>query len=167
MSDHIRQTIAEMQEDVRKLEAEAAETKRMVNKLAARAGLPLVYAEAELNVSASVPLSIQADQFYGQPLASCIRTILEMRRALKQGPASLNDIYSALIQGGYKFETKNEDNSKRGLRQSLTKNVQQFHKLPNGLFGLSEWYPNVKKRGAASRAEEPVEQTEEQDGGSE
>jgi hypothetical protein len=83
-----------------------------------------------------------------------------MRRALKQGPAGLSDIYSALVRGGYKFETKNEENAKRGLRQSLTKNVAQFHKLPNGMFGLTEWYPKVGRRrvpDGANGAETPQE----------
>lgn len=147
MSDHYRHTIAELQEDIRKLEAEVMENKRMVNKLAVKAGMALIYAESDISASNGVPLSIQADQFYGQPLASAMRTILEMRRALKQGPAAVNDIYAALNQGGYKFDTKNEENSKRGLRISLMKNTDVFHKLPNGLFGLTEWYPKVKKRG--------------------
>jgi hypothetical protein len=160
MSD-ARRMLADLQDEIRKQEAKTAEDKRFANKLCERMGMPPAYAVTEPQES-SIPLSIQADQFYGQPLAGAIRTILEMRRALKQGPAGLNDIYSALIAGGYKFETKNEENSKRGLRQSLTKNVAQFHKLPNGMFGLTEWYPKVKRRSEA--APEPAEQ-EPTDGG--
>jgi len=93
----------------------------------------------------SVNLAIQSDQFYGQPLASSIRTILELRKALNQGPATINEIHAALVEGGFGFETKNEDNAKRGLRISITKNTSLFHKLPNGKFGLLEWYPNAKQ----------------------
>src|SRR5688572_25826046 len=120
MSD-ARQLLASMQADISKLEAKLAEEKRFANRLAEKLGIPPVYVVVDQQ-EASVPLSIQADQFYGQPLAGAIRTILEMRRALKQGPAGLNDIFNALTAGGYKFETKNEENAKRGLRQSLTKN---------------------------------------------
>lgn len=147
MSD-AKQMLAELQAEIRAQESATAENKRFANKLCVRMGMAPLYTVIE-NQETSAPLSIQADQFYGQPLAGAIRTILEMRRALKQGPASLNDIFDALIKGGYKFETKNEDNSKRGLRQSLTKNVALFHKLPNGMFGLTEWYPKVKRRGEA------------------
>lgn len=161
MSD-AKQMLAELQAEIRAQEAATAENKRFANKLCARMGMAALYAVVDPQ-EANVPLSIQADQFYGQPLAGAIRTILEMRRALKQGPASLTDIFSALVAGGYKFETKNEDNAKRGLRQSLTKNVAQFHKLPNGMFGLTEWYPKVKRRGEANATEatEPDSETEE------
>jgi hypothetical protein len=150
MSD-ARQWLAELQDEIRKQEAKTAEDKRFANKLCERLRIPPAYVITDQQEN-SVPLSIQADQFYGQPLAGAIRTILEMRRALKQGPAGLNDLYGALVAGGYKFETKNEENAKRGLRQSLTKNVAQFHKLPNGLFGLTEWYPKVKRRGEVVEA---------------
>lgn len=106
--------------------------------------MPPMYQDTELHEGGSVSLSIQGDQFYGQPLATCIRQILEMRKALKQGPATVNEIFGALVQGNYQFETKNEDNAKRGLRISLTKNTSIFHKLPNGKFGLLDWYPNAK-----------------------
>ena len=32
----------------------------------------------------------------------------------------------------------------RNLSISLAKNTQTFTRLPNGTFGLAEWYPNVK-----------------------
>lgn len=165
MSD-AKELLAKLQADIRKQEEETAGDKRFANRLAEKLGLPPVYAIVEATET-SVPLSIQADQFYGQPLAGAIRTILEMRKALKQGPASLNDIYSALVAGGYKFETKNEENSKRGLRQSLTKNVGTFHKLPNGLFGLTDWYPKIKRKGSDQAAPASGDDEQETKGGDE
>ena len=158
MSEHIRRTIEELQLELRKQEADVADTKQIINKLCVRAGMPPMYAETDPSASSSIQLSIQSDQFYGQPLAANIRTILEMRRASKQGPASVNDIYAGLQQGGYRFETKDEQNAKRGLRVSLTKNTALFHKLPNGLFGLTDWYPKIKRREAAAAQEEEPEE---------
>lgn len=91
-------------------------------------------------------LSIRSDQFYGQPLAAAIRTILEMRRKQERGPATVNEIYGALIEGGFAFDTRNDENAKRGLRVSLTKNSVTFHKLPNGKYGLLDWYPGAKTK---------------------
>jgi hypothetical protein len=144
MSEHVKQTIADLQDELRQQEQSVIETKRLINTLCKRAGMDPIYGDAELAISSGPSLSIRGDQFYGQPLATCIREILEMRKALNQGPATVNEIYDALATGGFKFETKNEDNAKRGLRISLTKNTSIFHKLPTGKFGLLEWYPNAK-----------------------
>ena len=158
--DHVLQTIATLQSDVEKLLEEARETMRFVNKLCKRAGIPIKYPEADTVALGAdqVPLSIASDQFYGQTLAGSMRTILELRRALKQGPASVNDIYDTLLQGGFKFDTSNEENRKRNLRISLGKNTAQFHKLPNGMFGLTEWYPNVRTKRPLIDADQMLEE---------
>lgn len=165
MAEHIKQTIADLQNRLKEQEKTVLDTKRLINNLCKLADLPPLYADADLEVATGPSLSIQSDQFYGQPLATCIRQILEMRRALKQGPATVNEIYDALAAGGFKFETKNEDNSKRGLRISLTKNTSIFHKLPNGKFGLLEWYPSAKpakpKEDGAGEDDEPQSGDEE------
>jgi hypothetical protein len=145
MSEHIRQTIADLQKSLIEDERKVLEKKRLINSLAEHAGMARIYSDAELQTSPTVNLAIQSDQFYGQPLASSIRAVLEMRRALNQGPATINEVHAALVEGNYAFDTKNEDNAKRGLRISMTKNTSIFHKLPNGKFGLLEWYPNVKQ----------------------
>src|SRR6266540_1433883 len=99
MSEHIRQTIADLQAHLQQQEQEALDTKRLINNLCKRAGMPPIYGDAELVASSGPSLSIRSDQFYGQPLAGSIREILEMRRALKQGPATVNEIYDALVMG--------------------------------------------------------------------
>lgn len=144
MSDHIQQTIADLQAKLSEQESAVVKTKRLINQLCEMSGAPPMYQDTEIHESGGLALSIQGDQFYGQPLSTCIRQILEMRKALRQGPATVNEIYADLTRGNYQFETKSEDNAKRGLRISLTKNTAIFHKLPNGKFGLLEWYPNAK-----------------------
>ncbi len=138
------QAIARLQAKLREQEQGVIKTKLGINFLCEEAGKPPMFRAAELQVGSGVALSIRSDQFYGQPLATCIRQVLEMRKALNQGPATVNEIYDALIEGNYQFDTKNEDNAKRGLRVSLTKNNVTFHKLPDGKFGLLEWYPMAK-----------------------
>ncbi len=144
MSEHILRTIADLQAKLREHEAAATKIRGMVNQLCEIAGDPPIYDVEDASIATGANLSIRADQFYGQPLATCMRDILEMRRARRQGPASVTDLYNALVQGGFSFDTKNEENAKRGLRVSLTKNTALFHRLPNGLFGLLEWYPNAR-----------------------
>lgn len=165
MSDHVQRTIADLQKSIAEEEQRLTDKKRLANQLAEMAGIPPVYADANHRSNPSVNLSIRSDQFYGQPLATCVRDILGMRKALDQGAASVNEIHAALIEGGFAFDTKNEENSKRGLRISIAKNTALFHKLPNGKIGLREWYPNAKSprasRGAVaaemSEGDEPDE----------
>ncbi len=160
MTDHFEQTIAEMQKKLKEQETEVIKTKDMINRLCEYAGKPIIYADNELETSTAIH-SIQSDQFYGQPLAKSVRQILEMRKISDTGPATVKEIYEALMQGSYHFDTKNEQNAMRGLRISLTKNALVFHKLPNGRFGLVSWYPNIKKtRNKTNNQEDVSEITE-------
>ena len=96
-----------------------------------------------------VPSRIRPDQFYGQPLASAVRTILEMRKQQDLGAATVKEIFEALTMGGYQFNTKNDEVAVASLRNSLSKNTVTFHKLPNGRFGMLNWYPNARPAKAA------------------
>jgi hypothetical protein len=144
--------IAALQTQVQQQERELRETKRLINKLSKLEGVEPPFPAAEDESSESVSIgTMRRDLFYGVALATAIRKYLEMRRAAGHGPATVNDIYGALVSGGYKFETANERNAKRGLYISLAKNSVTFHKLPSpsgneeaSVFGLLEWYPNAK-----------------------
>jgi hypothetical protein len=146
MSDPIQQAIAKLQAKLHEQERAVVKTKMVINQLCEVVGLPLIYSDAEEEARDSATLSIRSDQFYGQPLAAAIRTILELRRKQDRGPATVNEIYASLVEGGFAFDTRNEENAKRGLRVSLTKNSVTFHKLPNGKYGLLEWYPSARTK---------------------
>lgn len=161
MSDHIEATIAEFQKKLHEQEREVIKTKQMINQLCEFAGKPPIYNDTDMEPSAAQGL-IRSDQFYGQPLATAVRKALEMRKAI--GPATVKDIYELLKQGGYAFETSNDANAMRNLRISLSKNVALFHKLPNGRFGLTAWYPNIKKgKSAKSEAAATMQADENED----
>lgn|SRR5262245_44799374 len=163
LPEHAQKTINEIQDRIREQESQLLEKKRGVNALLAAYNRPPFYTDLELKpASASGP--IRRDQFYGQPLASVVREVLTRRRAADQGPASVNEIYEAMLEGGYRFEAKDEENAKRGLRISLAKNTATFHKLPTGHYGLTEWYPAAKEVKAKSVQEpeangEPAERS--------
>jgi hypothetical protein len=152
----VAETIAKLSAEITAEEAATRRKKETVNTLCSILGQAPAYALEEQK--ASLPTSIRSDQFYGQPLASAVRTILEMRKQRGLGAAQNGEIYDALKAGGYEFDTKSEDIARKSLRNSLAKNTALFHKLPNGQFGLLSWYPNVKKPKASSQ---PVEEEEE------
>jgi hypothetical protein len=143
MSKTVDQVISDLAAEITADEASLRKKKETVNTLCGAVGRPPAYA---LESSATaLPTQIRSDQFYGQPLAGSVRTILEMRRAQNLGAATNREIYDSLMAGGYEFDTKSEDIAQKSLRNSLAKNTALFHKLPNGQFGLLAWYPNVKK----------------------
>lgn len=144
MSDHILRTVEELEQKLVEQINAVISTKRLINQLCEMGKAPIRYHDTDLTPSSGPSLSIRSDQFYGQPQAACVREILEMRKALNKGPATVNEIFTSLVDGGFAFDTKNDENAKRGLRISITKNTALFHKLPNGKIGLLAWYPNAK-----------------------
>lgn len=144
--DHFSQSIDALLARIKEQEAEIAKNKTAVNALCAILNRPPMFASTD-PAGQSVPLNnLRGDEFYGQPLSTVIRTILETRKAAGSGAATVTEIYAVMVEGGYKFETADEENAKRSLRISLTKNSQTFHKLPNGKYGLKEWYPSVREK---------------------
>jgi len=144
--------IAILQEELVEQERTVLETKKLINNLCKRAGLEELYTNIENSDSGSSLGNIGRDQFYGKALATAIREYLEMRKAARKGPATVNEIYQALVRGGYKFNAKNKVNAKRSLYISLGKNTTTFHRLPTSsgvaddevVFGLLSWYPEVR-----------------------
>jgi hypothetical protein len=102
--------------------------------------------------------ALRADQFYGRVLTTAAREYLEMRNSANLGPATPREIFSALSDGGFKFETKNEDNAITNIRATLRKNSSIFHRLPNNEYGLLSWYPNAKAV-REDEEDEPVRKT--------
>jgi hypothetical protein len=143
MSNHMEAAIAELEVKLRAQQAMVTQTKQAINLLCNVAGFAERYPGADIESGTSIA-RIQPDTFYGRPLMSAMRDFLTMRKSQNLGAASVNEIHDALTRGGFKFETKNEENAKAGIRQSLTKNADVFHKLPTGDYGLLTWYPDAK-----------------------
>lgn len=88
-------------------------------------------------------------QFYNKPFAGAVKLIMLGRfeaNGNEPSPASVEEIYDALTQGSFNFETSGADNQKNSIRISLGKNSSTFVKLPGAdqLFGLVEWYGGRK-----------------------
>jgi len=105
---------------------------------------------------------IRPDTFYGKKMQTAVREYLEMRRAAGLGPAKPREIYEAITTGGFQFDTKEEAVALVGLRALLRKRSQFFHKLPNGTYGLTSWYPERRRTEASppQGGEEKLQDTE-------
>jgi hypothetical protein len=124
--------------------AVVAECERTINTLCKEAGYGPRYIETSTNNATKVT-QISDDTFYGQKQTPAMRMYLEMRKAQGLGPASPRDIYQALEQGGYVFEAKTPEIAMVGMRALLRTQPAVFHRLPQGTWGLTSWYPDAKK----------------------
>lgn len=151
MSERLKAAIEEIEAQIKSKEAEIINPLKItVNQLCQLVGEPARYqidgtgAPGQPNTKT---FNWRADQFFGRPLAQCVTEYLEAREtAGLERAASVDDIYEALSKGGYKFEgsSGNEENTKRAIKISLTKNTAQFAKIGDNLFGLKKWYPGAK-----------------------
>lgn len=141
MNDDIQNTIEVLAARIRGKEEEANKLKKLVNELCSEAGIDIRYRDIAEGGGVS---AIRSDHFYGQTLPAAIRNYLELRKASGLGASSVQEIYRAIKNGGYKFGTNSEDNAKTSVGNALRSTNSIFHRLPNGEYGLLAWYPNAK-----------------------
>lgn len=136
-----------------KLEAQeraVRDTKKTINTLLHHMDKEPMFPEADENRAAR-SMTIRPDQFYGRPLATVAREVLEVR-----GQAmAASEIIEVLEHGGYDFSTQGwkEKDRLRSFTITLSKNNAAFHRLPNGFFGLPKWYPEAVKQKQNAKAE--------------
>lgn len=164
MSKTILEAIAELKQEIEPVDAELNKKKETVNTLCGLAGLPPAYSITVAGDQAQAIFSFRSDEFYGEPLASSARRVLEQSKAAGRGAIDLDALYDALKAGGFAFDAQNDRYARRSLAISLAKNSQTFARLPNGDYGLRRWY----KKGAPRRSliggagiEEAADDTEE------
>jgi hypothetical protein len=146
MSTEPDSTIAMLERAIEDAEQKIRALRAAINTICTEAGLPARYAEAALTNAAGPRISqIQDDTFYGKKQTPAMREYLEMRRAHGLGPAKPREFYDALKSGGYQFEAKDDDTAIVGLRALLRTQPQIFHRLPQGTYGLTSWYPDAKR----------------------
>jgi hypothetical protein len=125
------------------------DTKKTVNTLLHHIGKPPMFPDLAEENSTRANLAVRPDQFYGRPLATGAREVLEARGQAMDA----REILEVLERGGYDFAAQGwkEKDRLRSFAITLSKNVNAFHRLPNGFFGLPKWYPEAIKQRQSSR----------------
>jgi len=139
-----------MREKVEEAEALVRERKRAANVMASALGLDVPYESVEHEAaSVGTRLRVKPDEFasFTTPSAAAHR-LLEIR-GKERGATTLDDAFETLTAGGYRFDTRDPEQGKAGLRIALGKDVR-FHRLANGYYGLATWY-GVKPSKTAKR----------------
>jgi len=99
-------------------------------------------APAASSVSRPPESQVQHDSFFGMTIADAAIKYLNMMKATK----STAEIAAALEQGGLKHSSSNFPNNVRAIIGQR----DEFLRVPNGNWGLSEWYPGRGKKTAKS-----------------
>ncbi len=144
MSDASQPIIEKALAKLREQEAEVFKTKQFINQVLTFDGEALMFPDLgddPSQATATRNAKLAPDAFTGKGLATAVRMILEDRkRTQPHGPAPIDELHQKLVEGGFDFPSKESANQKTGLGVSLAKNTTVFRKLPNGLWGLVEWY---------------------------
>ena len=169
MSNGIDAAISELTTKLQALMNEVSETKRAINVLLKINGREPRFLD-EVPEQVGSALSIEPDQYYGRPLATCVQEFLEQRnKATGKRAVDVADILKALESGGFDFKAQGwrDSDRLRSLSISLAKNTKVFHRLPNnGPFGLLSWYPDVAAKREQKEKSEPVTEAEAEPEGS-
>src|SRR5688572_9842200 len=113
MSDDVEVLVIEkLQSQISELERQLADRKRMVNQLCAMSGRQPLHPDTP---SSSSSVVTRPDEYYGKRLATAVKMVLERRKAVGLGAATVNEIYDELVRGGFAFDAKNDSYAKRGL----------------------------------------------------
>lgn len=154
MTNNIDAAITDLTAKLQTQMNDVSETKRAINVLLRMVGKePQFPDESPEQVNSAI--AIAADQYYGRPLATCAQEYLEQRKKAGKSACDVAEILKALDAGGFNFKAQGwKDNDRlRSLSISLAKNTKVFHRLPNQMFGLLSWYPDV-----AAKRERPERQ---------
>ncbi len=138
MSDHTDKTIADLQEKILSHVSKIVQVKKTINQLLDLEAKPPLYTDTDMVVSEQHGVRVIPDEFYGKPLASSVKKILARRKLINLSAASTEEIFHSLTEGGYN-PGKNKLIARRNVSITLGKNPA-FHRLPNGLWGMSSWY---------------------------
>jgi hypothetical protein len=142
--EHIDKTLAQALEKLKGQEAAVAQTKQLINQLLEFAGRPPMYADIAAASAGAAPL--RGDEFYGHKQSTACRLVLERRKAMNLGPATVDEIFAGLKEGGYAYEARDDAMAMKSIYNMLVQNSAIFHRLPSGKFGLAVWYPNAPKK---------------------
>jgi hypothetical protein len=148
MTERLSGAVDELELQLQEQLLEVANTKKLINSLLKRMGEQPRYTDVAVEGIGSM----RADEYYGKPVTTAAQMYLERRHTA----LTVEDITRGLTQGGFDFKGMewSENAYVRNVAISLSKNPLMFHKLPNGTWGLTSWYPNAV---ATKKAKAPDE----------
>jgi len=152
MKEKLSPAVDALLEKLKEQQAAVATTKKMVNQLRVMMGEEPLFPDVEPEITLSG--TVRPDQYYGKQPTMAAEEYLKRRGQA----SSAEEIQRGLAEGGFDFTAmgwKPKDHV-RMIAITLAKNPQKFHRLPNGTFGLLDWYPNAISRKAEKSPDKPT-----------
>jgi hypothetical protein len=143
MTAHIDATIQTFLGKLEEHQGSARKIKATVNQLLELDNRPPMFTDVDLESKPTL-LNIRRDQFFGRPLATCVKEILEARGAANKGGATTDELFEVLKQGGFDFDST-PGHALRNLGITIGKNMD-FRRTPSGVWGLREWYGGTAQK---------------------
>jgi hypothetical protein len=144
MNAAIQNAIDKIHAQIDILEDKIVRKKEAINTLCETEDEPLLYPDIVRGIL-TAHISFRSDQFFGKPVATSVKEILE-QRGTRLGAISLDELFNTMKAGGFVFENKKDQIAKRNLAITLSMNPS-FTRVPsNGHIGLTKWYGNLRKK---------------------
>src|SRR5437868_7861150 len=128
MDTAIQNAIDKIHAQIGALEEQIIKKKEAINTLYETEGEKPLYPDVG-RVTSNAPLTFRTDQFFGRPMATAAREILEQRWPRNLGAISLDELFDIMKAGGFAFDNNNDQIAKRNLAITLAKNPT-FIRLP-------------------------------------
>lgn len=150
MDEKLNAAVEVLMEQLKEQVKTVADTKRTINALLRQMNKEPLFQDTLPESIYNV--KVRRDEYYGKPFATAAQMFLQRRKEAMSG----DEILKGLEEGGFHFDALGwrEDDRLRSLAISLAKNTAVFHRLPNGTFGLSEWYQNISKPESSDKKRE-------------
>src|SRR5437773_11001322 len=113
-------TIDKIHAQIGVLEEQIDKKKEAINMLCELEGEPIMYPDAGSDQGKTLA-TFRSDQFFGRPMATAAREILEQRGTRNLGAISLDELFDTMRAGGFAFENNNEQIARRNLAITLAK----------------------------------------------
>ncbi len=116
-------------------------------------GIVLIGPKTKLEIKA--PTKIHPDTFFQHTPGEAAKKYLKM---MGNRARHLDEIYEALIKGGFQIDGRRDKEKRRALYKALVRNTAEFVLVSTSTFGLVEFYPTEqakRRRGRKSKEDTP------------
>src|SRR6266478_5040334 len=103
MDTAIQNAIDKIHAQIGVLEEQIIKKKEAINTLCEMEDEEPLYPDVG-EVSKGTPLAFRPDQFFGKPMATAVKEILEQRWSRNLGAISLNELFDVMKSGGFDFD---------------------------------------------------------------
>jgi hypothetical protein len=162
-NERLERMLKDALDEIDEAESKIRPLRETANMIAAQLGEAPPFPELDKGRPQGRGLRLKPDQFAHHSAPSpAAREFLEWRKQHGGGAAALDEVYQALVEGGYPFEGRDGSAIKAGLKIALAKD-KKVEELSNGHYGMRAWYGRKDRKGARGEAGAEADNTASED----